>query len=91
MDWTSSTEARNQVSIVICKGYPKINEKNSDEINRINENFIHFYVTSLMNQSKHTVSNELPYNISGHHRLPVASLIPAKIHTLQTIGDTHVY
>ena len=40
---------------------------------------------------KHSVSNELPYNISGHHRLPVASLIPAKVHVLQTNGNTNAY
>ena len=31
---------------------------------------------------KHTASNELPCYISGDHRLPVASLIPAKMHVL---------
>ena len=45
-----------------------------------------------MNQSlKHTFSNELPHFISGHHRLPVASLIPAKIHVLQINGNKNVY
>ena len=45
-----------------------------------------------MNQSLKThCSNELPYFISGHHRLPVASLIPAKIHVLQTNGNANVY
>ena len=38
---------------------------------------------------KNTVSNELPYYISGHHGLP--TLIPAKMHVLQTNGNTNVY
>ena len=67
-------------------------KKTADETNPINEVFIHFYVTSYMKQSlKHTVSNELPFYISGRHILPVASLIPAKIHVLQTNGNTNVY
>ena len=39
---------------------------------------------------KHVVSNELPCYISGHHRLSAASLIPAKIHVLQTNCNTNV-
>ena len=67
-------------------------KKIADETNLINEMFIHFYTTSLMNKSlKHIVSNELHYYISGHHRLPVANLIPAKIHVLQTDGNKNVY
>ena len=67
-------------------------KKPADETNPINEIFIHFYATSSMNQSlEPTVSTQLPYYISGHHGLPVASLIPAKIHVLQTNGNKNVY
>ena len=40
---------------------------------------------------KHTVSNELPYYIWSYHEIPVAILIPTKIHVLQANGNTNVY